>query len=44
MSETNEYLMEWVRKAEATIEEVREAVTAMKAVRRFVRGKLGLSE
>ena len=30
--------------AEATVEEAREAVTAMKTMRRFVRGKLGLPE
>ena len=29
---------------EATVEEAREAVSAMKTVRRFVRGKLGLPE
>ena len=52
MNATDEYLMEWVHNAvevrypgeQATVEEARGAVAAMRTVRRFVRGKLGLLE
>ena len=45
MSVHDEYLREWVRKAEeATIQEAREAVAAVTKSRRFVRSRLGPPE
>ena len=45
MSVHDEYLREWVRKAEeATIQEAWEAGAAVTKIRRFMRSRLGLPE